>query len=389
MANIKISQLSPASTLLGTEIIPIVQSGSTVITTTQDIANIANSNITASLLNTASVSLNTITFTKGNGSTFNITVNTGSATPTGSLLTTASVSGNTLTFTKGNGSTFNVTISTGSGISTPGGSIQFNSGSLFKGSSNFIYYFPSESLQQGYIVTASGQYSHAEGSGTKAIGIGSHAEGAGTTATGQSSHAEGLNTISSGSYSHAEGNQTTALGYISHAEGYQTIASGDYSHAEGWQTQATNIGSHAEGIQSVASGQYSHAEGYNNQAIGNGSHVEGAYTTASGLHSHAEGYFTVASGTYQHVQGQFNLTSSAQSAFIIGNGTSGINRSNLVFASGSEFQVTGSVFITDILNLPFQNPLPSNKPTGSVALSGSGGTFVGMFVYNGTSWTSV
>jgi hypothetical protein len=41
--------------------------------------------------------------------------------------------------------------------------------------------------------------------------------------------------------------------------------------------------------------------------------------------------------------GQFNQTSSAQSAFIIGNGTSNANRSNLVFASGSKVQVTGSV----------------------------------------------
>ena len=47
---------------------------------------------TGSLLTTASVSLNTITFTKGDGSTFPITVNTGSATTidTGSLTTTAS-----------------------------------------------------------------------------------------------------------------------------------------------------------------------------------------------------------------------------------------------------------------------------------------------------------
>jgi hypothetical protein len=71
---------------------------------------------TASLLTTASVSLNTITFTKGNGSTFNITVNTGSATTvsTASLLTTASISTNVLTFTKGDSSTFNLTIASSS-----------------------------------------------------------------------------------------------------------------------------------------------------------------------------------------------------------------------------------------------------------------------------------
>jgi len=51
--------------------------------------------------------------------------------------------------------------------------------------------------------------------------------------------------------------------------------------------------------------------------------------------------------------------------------------------------ISGSSTINDVLVLPFQSPLPSGKPTGSVAISGSGGTFVGMFVYNGTSWNSV
>lgn len=60
-------------------------------------------------------------------------------TPTSSLLTTASAAGNTITFTKGDGSTFPVTV-TGGG--TPGDgnqSIQFNSASVFSGSSNLKY----------------------------------------------------------------------------------------------------------------------------------------------------------------------------------------------------------------------------------------------------------
>jgi len=71
---------------------------------------------TGSLLNNASVSLNTITFTKGDTSTFDITVDTGSAAAvnTGSLLQTASVSLNTITFTKGDTSTFDITVDTGS-----------------------------------------------------------------------------------------------------------------------------------------------------------------------------------------------------------------------------------------------------------------------------------
>ena len=66
---------------------------------------------TASLLTTASAANNVITFTKGDASTFTVTVDTGSAvsTNTGSLLVTASISNATTTFTKGDGSTFSVT----------------------------------------------------------------------------------------------------------------------------------------------------------------------------------------------------------------------------------------------------------------------------------------
>jgi hypothetical protein len=61
-------------------------------------------------------------------------------TPTGSLLTTASATGNTITFTKGDGTTFPVTVTGGTGA--PGGpeqSLQFNSASAFSGSSNLKY----------------------------------------------------------------------------------------------------------------------------------------------------------------------------------------------------------------------------------------------------------
>ena len=51
---------------------------------------------TSSLMVTGSVSSNTLTFTKGDGSTFNLTVDTGSAvtTPTGSLMVTGSATNN-------------------------------------------------------------------------------------------------------------------------------------------------------------------------------------------------------------------------------------------------------------------------------------------------------
>jgi hypothetical protein len=63
-------------------------------------------------VSTGSVSGNTLTFTKGDNTTFNLIVSaTGSSADS---LVTASISGTTLTFTKGDSSTFNVTIASSS-----------------------------------------------------------------------------------------------------------------------------------------------------------------------------------------------------------------------------------------------------------------------------------
>jgi hypothetical protein len=85
-----------------------------------------------------------------------------------------------------------------------------------------------------------------------------------------------------------------------------------------------------------------------------------------------------------------NITGSGYKLNITGSGASGsLNVNDVLRVSGSSVAITGSASITDVLVLSFRNPLPSSKPTGSVALSGSGGTFEGMYVYNGTSWTKV
>lgn len=294
---------------------------------------------------------------------------TGSLSVTGSaiikgLTTTAQT--NVVTYNASTGQFFYTASSalalTGSGASVAGGAdtqIQFNSGSALSGSSVFRFIYASSSvllgsglstglyaLAQGNNVTASANFSTANGSGAKATALGAHAEGSNTQATGVYSHAEGRQAVASGDYSHAEGYLTIATGSYSHAEGESSQAIGDYSHAEGFETIASGSYSHAEGDSSISSGNYSHAEGYLTIASGDFSHAEGYQTQAIGLYSHAEGWNTVTSGSYQHVQGQYNISSSAQSAFIIGNGASAGSRSNLVFASGSTFQITGSLQVS-------------------------------------------
>ena len=117
-------------------------------------ASFATSAITASSLTTASFAGGTMTFTKGDGSTFGVVIPdvSGSTLPAGTIsgsaqisslgfvsssvtassLTTASFSGNTLTFTKGNGTTFGVTIPDVSGST-------FNTGSFATTGSNTFY----------------------------------------------------------------------------------------------------------------------------------------------------------------------------------------------------------------------------------------------------------
>jgi hypothetical protein len=196
----------------------------------------------------------------------------------------------------------------------------------------------SGSLRQGSNVTASGDYSHAEGIYSTASGYYSHAEGGTCVASGVACHAEGNSTKAIGNNSHSEGLTTIAIGVGSHSEGLATSASGDYSHAEGYFTEAIGANSHAEGSNTISFGPFSHAEGWLTLSSGYYSHAEGYLTTASAQSSHAEGYGTIASASYQHVSGKFNIASSKNNdLFIVGNGTDNSNRSNalVVKSSGS------------------------------------------------------
>jgi hypothetical protein len=252
--------------------------------------------------------------------------------------------------------------------------IQFNSASIFSASANLSFRYSSSGLQQGLNTFASGNFSHAQGNATTASGLYSHAEGDSSRAQGETSHAEGSGTFATGVGAHAEGQFTTASGQNSHAEGGSTKALNQFSHAEGTGTIAFGTSSHAEGWITTASGNYTHTEGWETKAFGNA--------------SHAEGFFTVASGAYQHVQGQYNISSSAQSAFIHGNGTSASTRSNLIFASGSQFQLTGSLRVTGstVLSGSFDNTVNQNSSYGPTFANTSLGTLssIGLLVDAGT-----
>jgi len=164
----------------------------------------------------------------------------------------------------------------------------------------------------------------------------------------------------------AQGNTAVVNGFNAYAQGTNVTATGDNSHAEGSGTTANGNNSHAEGEGTTATGDNSHAEGSGTTANGNHSHAEGEGTTATGVGSHAEGLGTITISDYQHAQGTYNLAVSGAGAFILGNGT-GLNRSNLIFASGSLVQVTGSVIATQGFTGSFQG----TATTATQILSGS------------------
>lgn len=72
-----------------------------------------------------------------------------------------------------------------------------------------------------------------EFAGRPGTGVQSELFNAAEEASGDYSHAEGLGTKATGYAAHAEGYKAKAYGDFSHAEGHCTIAEGDYIHAQG------------------------------------------------------------------------------------------------------------------------------------------------------------
>ena len=184
-------------------------------------------------------------------------------------------------------------------------------------------------VNQGNV--ASGEFSHAEGTKTTAVGYASHAEGEATKANYEASHAEGFDTTASGAAAHAEGSGTTASGTNSHAEGEAAMANSEASHAEGMNTTASGYAAHAEGQNVTASGENSHAEGNGTGARGDNSHAEGIDTTASGTNSHAEGNGTTALGDNSHAGG-LNTQAKGNCSFV--HGKEAIANGQVSFAAG-------------------------------------------------------
>jgi len=119
---------------------------------------------------------------------------------------------------------------------------------------------------------------------------------------------------------------------------------------------------------------------------GSGRFTNGVNITGSLIITGSESTMFSSTGDVLEVSGSFILFGSASiSNAVLIEGP--VNIKNNTTITGS-LDVSGSARITNVLTLPYQDPLPSSPATGSIALSGSGATFVGMFVWTG-AWNQI
>ncbi|NJN34728.1 MAG: hypothetical protein HC817_11225 [Saprospiraceae bacterium] len=184
--------------------------------------------------------------------------------------------------------------------------------------------------------------------GTEAVDLSYASFNSPRGATGDFSVAMGSNTRASAIFSTAMGESTTASGILATAMGGYTIASGGASIAMGYETTASGGQSTALGFRTTASNTYAMATGFGSTASGVGSTAVGIETTAFGNASVALGRSLLAKSLAEVVVGEFNTDYAANEisvfnandrAFCVGIGTNLDNRKDgfVVFKTGNTF----------------------------------------------------
>lgn len=181
-----------------------------------------------------------------------------------------------------------------------------------------------------------------------------------------------------GSHSLAITNGGSVSGNFAFGQGFNNYPTGHYSHAQGWESLAAGYGAHAEGYNTFAEGDQAHAEGYQTVASGPYSHAEGSGSITIGTGSHAEGQATIASGSYQHTTGKYNQQGNTTSVFVVGIGSSNVNRKD-GFTVDVDANGSGSVAI------PFNTSKPSSSKTGSMYVDATANK---LWIYTGNGGVS-
>ena len=185
------------------------------------------------------------------------------------------------------------------------------------------------------------QTANATASGDLSIAMGRYTE-----ASGYASTSMGNLTIAQGSYSTAMGYVTTASGFYSTAMGDGTIAIGDFaSTAMGYYTTASGY------FGSTAMGNYTTASGDSSTAMGNGTRASGSRSTAMGAYTIASDFGSLVIGRYNSsgssVTNSATAFSTANTAFVIGNGTGTLENASDAF----KVMFNGDTYVSSSLYL--------------------------------------
>ncbi|WP_298536315.1 hypothetical protein [uncultured Algibacter sp.] len=160
-----------------------------------------------------------------------------------------------------------------------------------------------------------------------------------------------------GYYSVAMGSTTKASGRYAIAMGESTIASGLNSIAIGKNTRATGISTLAIGSNTIASGDYAVTFNSGTLASGNHSTAMGQGTTAIGNRSIAMGSLTTSESFAQTTIGQYNTNSggsitsfvATDPLFVIGNGTGSANVSDaMVVLKNGNTTINGALDVEEV-----------------------------------------
>lgn len=213
---------------------------------------------------------------------------------------------------------------------------------------------------------AGGDYSLVSGRNNLGYGMYTTVFGRDNQGIGNYSFAAGQNNTASGLYSFVSGKNNSASGKSASAMGNENFARGEYSLAAGYQTQ-TGKDNGTEGLGAFSFGENTRAEANGSMAGGKNNTTQGNYSVISGENNFISGsgdhgavfgknnnilaQYGTAAGNYLEVRtyaesifGQYNANFSGSSGswdnsdplFILGNGTSTVDRSNafIVMKSG-------------------------------------------------------
>ncbi len=141
-----------------------------------------------------------------------------------------------------------------------------------------------------------------------------------------------------------------------------SVGSGGIFDSTAWDDANIGSRSFAVNIGTIASGTYSFASGVSTEASGYASTAMGYVSEASGWYSTAMGEATIASGWGEMAVGSYNSTGTSR-VFVVGNGTSDVNRSNA-------FEVFDSGLIT--FNEEYTFPLTDGSANQVLRTNGAG-----------------